>query len=94
VVEHLWVLDHLGDVVSDLSALHRVDDWQRLPASRFFLLVDRLHAYPGAVAVARGVHRQAVPTLAAPPPQPSVQEVSNATAFALLGDGVEVEREG
>lgn len=48
----MWVLDFRDDVESDLSALHRVDDMDAMPARRFFALVNRLGAYAGAVQVA------------------------------------------
>lgn len=48
----MWVLDFRDDVESDLSALHRVDDMDAMPARRFFALVNRLGAYPGAVQIA------------------------------------------
>ena len=45
------------DIESDLSAFHRVDDWQTLPGPRYFLLANRLGAYTGAVQ-ARGIARK------------------------------------
>lgn len=41
--------DHLEDIRSDMSALHRVDDLEAMPASRFFAFVDRLPAYQGVL---------------------------------------------
>ena len=83
------MLVHFDDVVSDLSALHRVDDWRTLPARRFFLLADRLHYYPGIIAALRGTRVAAAPAVAMAP-RAEVQEVDNATAFALLGADVEL----
>ena len=44
-----WLLDYGDEVASDLSALHRVDDWRAVEPRRFFALVDQLSAYPGAL---------------------------------------------
>jgi hypothetical protein len=44
-----WVLDMLDDIESDMSAFHRVDDIEVMPAGRFFRLAARLPAYSGAV---------------------------------------------
>jgi hypothetical protein len=45
----LWVLDHLADIESDLSAIHRVDNMWSMPATRFLRLAERLVAYPGVM---------------------------------------------
>lgn len=45
-----WIVDHLDDVASDLSAFHRVDDYMTLESARFFSLAERLGAYSGVVA--------------------------------------------
>lgn len=45
----MWILDHLDDIESDLSAIHRVDDMGSMPAGRFVRLVERLWNYPGAI---------------------------------------------
>lgn len=37
------------DVASDLSAFHRVDDWEAMDAPRYLALVPRLPAYKGMV---------------------------------------------
>jgi hypothetical protein len=58
----MWVLDYRDDVESDLSALHRVDDMAAMPARRFFALVNRLGAYPGAVQLALSPAVAALPT--------------------------------
>ena len=84
------MLGHLDDVVSDLSALHRVDDWRTLPARRFFTLVDRLHFYPGIIAALRGTRFAAAAPAGTVAAQPEVQQVDNATAFALLGADIEL----
>jgi hypothetical protein len=61
--EVAWVTDHLAEIESDLSAIHRyrVDstadggwecgagEWDGLSSRRFFLLVERLPAYPGVL---------------------------------------------
>lgn len=41
-----WLID---DVESDMSAFHRVDDIQQLPAPRFIRFAERLPHYSGAV---------------------------------------------
>lgn len=45
----IWVVDYYDDVVSDMSAFHRVDDPERLDGPRFFLLANRLAAYAGVM---------------------------------------------
>lgn len=45
----MWVGDHLADIESDMSAIHRIDDiWQMKPA-RFFQFAYRLPAYRGVM---------------------------------------------
>jgi hypothetical protein len=46
------VLDHLDDLESDLSAFHRVDDMDAMPARRFLVLAGRLVHYGGALQAA------------------------------------------
>lgn len=43
------MLKHLGDIESDLSAFHRIDDMWDMEAGRFFRLAYRLPAYQGAM---------------------------------------------
>lgn len=43
------MLDHLDDIASDLSAVHRVDDMWQVPARRLFGLVERLPYYEGVM---------------------------------------------
>ncbi len=45
----MWVLDHLDDIASDLSAIHRIDDMYALSSRRFFRLAYRLPAYRGVM---------------------------------------------
>jgi len=49
--ELLWLVDHLDDVLSDLSAVHRFrrDEALALSAGEFFPLAERLVHYPGVV---------------------------------------------
>ena len=49
----MWLLAHLDDVRSDMSVYHRidVDDVESMPASKFFMLAERLPAYGGVLAV-------------------------------------------
>jgi len=44
-----WVLKHLDDVESDLSAFHRIDNMWEMEAGRFFRFAFRLPAYQGAM---------------------------------------------
>jgi hypothetical protein len=44
-----WVRDHLADIESDMSAIHRVDDIWSMPGARFFRLAWRLPAYEGVM---------------------------------------------
>jgi hypothetical protein len=44
-----WVLDHLDDIESDLSAIHRIEDMWGMEAGRFFRFAHRLPAYKGAM---------------------------------------------
>lgn len=54
----MWILDHLADIESDLSAIHRIqidpdrNEWGGLSARRFFRLAWRLPCYEGAVRAA------------------------------------------
>jgi hypothetical protein len=43
------VTDYLDDIVSDLSAFHRIDDAGEMEAAVFFRLVFRLPAYRGVL---------------------------------------------
>jgi hypothetical protein len=61
----MWILDHFEDVISDLSVFHRIDDWERIPSSRFFAFAERLPAYEGAVRAA--LMAKQVPTAASSP---------------------------
>jgi hypothetical protein len=94
----MWVLDYEGDVESDLSAFHRVDDPMTLDAARFFSLAVRLAAYAGALNARiqnedaqrregtpdAGERRQSAATA---PSGPTV--VSDAAAIAMLAaDGL------
>lgn len=42
------MVDHLDDLESDFSAIHRVDMWS-LPAPRFFRFAYRITAYTGVM---------------------------------------------
>lgn len=54
----MWVLDHLDDIDSDMSAFHRVDDARTtLPAPLYFARAQRLGAYTG-VMQARIIEQQ------------------------------------
>jgi hypothetical protein len=45
----MWVVDHLADLESDFSHLHRVDDMQELDGPRFFRLAWRMSLYSGVM---------------------------------------------
>ena len=44
-----WVTDHLADLESDLSVLHRVDDVWSMPGAKFLRLAKRTVAYRGVM---------------------------------------------
>lgn len=69
----MWVLDHLADVTSDLSAIHGIRDANEMEATVFFQFAARLAAYPGVVAARYNVaqhpaREQGAAKSAAPPP--------------------------
>jgi hypothetical protein len=45
----MWLPAHLADVESDMSAVHRVDDIDDLPAPKFFSYAWRLPHYRGVM---------------------------------------------
>lgn len=50
-------MDYEQDIVSDLSAIHRIDDPWKMPALKFVSFVERLIAYPGIIhALAQSGH--------------------------------------
>lgn len=55
------MLDCLDEIESDLSRFHRVDDPQRLASSRYFLLVEQLVHYGGAVTAFLAAQASAAP---------------------------------
>lgn len=55
IERHVWILDHLDDVLSDLSAFHDASSLEAMESARFFALADRLVYYRGAV---RGLAEQ------------------------------------
>lgn len=68
----MWFLAHLGDVRSDMSAFHRVDDLDTLDAARFTSLVTRLPLYDGATRnAALRDHQERAEQ---PPPAPATRE--------------------
>ncbi|MGI8333480.1 hypothetical protein ACRYCC_26305 [Actinomadura scrupuli] len=79
-----WVLDYLGDLESDMSAIHRIDDMYAMPGPRFFRLAARIGAYDGAVA-----NRLAMRHLQN---QEKAQEISTAAEIAAspLGELVSI----
>lgn len=43
------MLNHLADVESDFSAIHRIDNIWDMDSARFFKLAERLAAYQGTI---------------------------------------------
>lgn len=43
------MIDHIDDIESDLSAIHRIDDMWSMEAGRFFRYATRLPAYRGVM---------------------------------------------
>jgi hypothetical protein len=43
------VLDHLDDIESDMSAIHRIDNMYDMPPQKFFRFALRLPAYQGVM---------------------------------------------
>lgn len=84
----------MGDIESDLSAFHRVDDWRTLDAPRFFLLAIRLGAYQGALAgrIAAEQRDEDERSGVAPGSAEKVSHVSDETALAMLANEGWVER--
>jgi hypothetical protein len=97
--EVLWVLDHLDDIASDLSAFHRIDNYEQMGSVRFLRLAYRLPAYGGVMAVRQqeAERRDSRRRLDAPDPvtgeRPTVIGSSAADLTAAFGpDVVEVGR--
>ena len=44
-----WILKHIQDIESDLSAIHGIDDMWSMDGPRFFRFAWRLPAYQGAM---------------------------------------------
>lgn len=94
----MWLLDHLDDVESDLSAFHRIDDMGEMDSTRFFRFAFRLPAYGGvmqarAMAEERGSSGQ--PGTAREPEVVLAGSTSDLERMALLApDLVEVSRAG
>lgn len=80
----MWILDHLDDIESDLSAVHRVDDMWSLPAGRFARLAERLWHYPGVMR-SWVVQQQA----AIEPGVPDVADADGLVDLAEFGDVIE-----
>lgn len=66
------MLDHLADIESDLSAIHRIEDMYQVQAPRFFRLVFRLACYEGVVRMRL---RASAPSDDAQSPQPGRRDV-------------------
>lgn len=75
----LWAVDMEGDVASDLSVFHRIDDMYGMGSRRWAQLAPRLIAYQGAVQLKfKTQHQQ--------PAESAPQPVAPAPALAD-GDG-------
>ena len=88
----MWVLLHLDDLASDLSAIHGIRDMTRLTGPVFFKLAYRIGAYGNGVMcrvaeqlVADAAQRQQA--AAAPIGQPGRVEVPS-TPAAIAADPV------
>lgn len=82
----MWTTELEGDIASDLSVFHRVDDMYRMGSRRWALLVPRLSAYAGAVQF-----RLAMQDLSAQQESPAAQP---APAAHTGGGGVAVAADG
>ncbi len=69
----MWVLDHLGDLESDLSRFHRVEDIYDLDGPRFFRLAGRIFAYEGVMAARVASEREQDRTSRPAPQRPAEQ---------------------
>lgn len=91
----VWVLDHLLDLESDFSAIHRIDDMYALPAPRFFALASRVYAYPGVMrtlAEAEAMQQQNAQQPSGQQPGTTVTEVPSTPGVLSqqFGDLIEV----
>lgn len=87
------MLEHLDDVVDDLSVFHEgvtYDNALELPSSRFFRMASRLHLRDGAVRQTVALRRgdEVVAQQAAPPPPPAAEpadvDVDNSGKIAAI----------
>jgi hypothetical protein len=88
-----WVNERIGDVESDFSVLHRVDNPVELHPQRFIDLAWRLSAYQGAVR--RSLELEAADDDQQAPADLSEDRVIDseyAAADPILGQFVEVGR--
>lgn len=82
----LWVLEFEGEVASDLSAFHRVDNMWYMGSRRWALLVPRLYAYGGAVQLRLKAYKYDE-TATAPTHQPSARPTGRGGGVQLGFDG-------
>jgi hypothetical protein len=82
-----WVLGHLDDLASDLSAIHGIRDMTRLTGPAFFALAYRIGAYQGVILTRAMAHQQQT---GAPPAAPGAasgpRRTVAATRTALQND--------
>jgi len=89
----LWVLEMEGDVESDLSVFHRVDDMYRMGSRRWAVLVPRLSAYGGAVQYRlrtwdqQETEQQAPASTPAPAVQPGRTPAGGGVEVQIAADG-------
>jgi hypothetical protein len=76
------VLDHLDDLASDFSAIHRVDDMLALDGPTFMRLAYRIGCYQGVLQVA--VRAEGAQGAAQPQPQ-SQQPLYGAPSRTMHG---------
>jgi len=87
------MLDYEPQIVSDLSALHRIDDWRAVAPARLFDLAEQLAYYAGGAVRGRIVldlqrEREDDSAPRAEPRGARVQHQSDSVALAeLAGEG-------
>lgn len=95
----MWVVELEGDVVSDFSVFHRIDDMYSMGSRKWAQLVLRLVAYPGAVQFRlklEAQREQSEPVPAAPVVQQAdpVRTVEQNIARANSAPLVPIEMQG
>lgn len=79
----MWVTEMEGDVESDLSVFHRVDDMESMGSRRWARLVPRLSAYAGAVQYRfQEMDRKVQQAESQSPAQPAAPQVGGSGVLA------------